>query len=118
MLVEAKRDNLNSGLRQCIAQMVAAQRFNEAYHHPLPTIYGSVTTGTAWRFLKLEKQIVTNRCERLPVSPRRTNSGDAGLDGTRGLEGDRVNMTVELFKVIAIKQGMRFAIRDQMGWEK
>jgi hypothetical protein len=40
VLVEAKRDNINSGLGQCIAEMVAAQRFNEAYHHPLPTIYG------------------------------------------------------------------------------
>jgi elongation factor Tu len=28
------------------------------------------------------------------------------------LPGDRINMTVELFKAIAIEQGMRFAIRE------
>jgi elongation factor Tu len=28
------------------------------------------------------------------------------------LPGDRVKMTVELFKAIAIEQGMRFAIRE------
>lgn len=69
VLVEAKRDNLNSGLGHCIAEMVAAQRFNEAYHHPLPTIYGSVTSGTAWRFLKLEKQVVTIDVRDYPFPP-------------------------------------------------
>ena len=50
VLVEAKRDNLNSGLGQCIAEMVAAQKFNEANHQPIPTIYGSVTTGNSLAF--------------------------------------------------------------------
>jgi len=69
VLVEAKRDNLNSGLGQCIAEMVAAQRFNEANHHPQATIYGSVTNGTAWRFLKLEGQIVTMDVRDYPFPP-------------------------------------------------
>jgi hypothetical protein len=41
MLVEAKRDNINSSLGQCIAEMVAAQRFNETNNNSISTIYGS-----------------------------------------------------------------------------
>ena len=72
VVVEAKRDNINSGLGQCIAEMVAAQRFNEANNNPIPTIYGSVTSGTAWRFLKLEGQIVTIDVRDYPFPPVET----------------------------------------------
>jgi hypothetical protein len=53
-LVEAKRENLNAGLGQCIAEMVAAQLFNQQNNNEFTTIYGAVTSGTNWRFLKLE----------------------------------------------------------------
>jgi len=56
---EAKRDNLNEGLGQCIAEMVAAQMFNQANQVNIPTIYGSVSNGTQWRFLKLSGSTVT-----------------------------------------------------------
>ncbi len=69
MLVEAKRDNINSGLGQCIAEMVAAQRFNEINNNSIPIIYGSVTTGTAWRFMKLEGQVVTIDVSDYPFPP-------------------------------------------------
>lgn len=59
VLVEAKRDNLNSGLGQCMAEMIASQRFNEQNNVLTPTLYGATTSGTAWRFLKLEGTIVT-----------------------------------------------------------
>ncbi len=72
VLVEAKRDNINSGLGQCIAEMVAAQRFNEANNNPTPTIYGSVTSGTAWRFMKLEGQIITIDVRDYPFPPVET----------------------------------------------
>ena len=39
--------------------MVAVQRFNQAKEQPIRTIYGCVTSGTQWRFLKLEEQILT-----------------------------------------------------------
>lgn len=47
---------VEDGLGQCIAEMVAAKLFNEAegVEH-IGTIYGAVTTGTAWKFLKMEK---------------------------------------------------------------
>lgn len=56
---EAKRDNLNDGLGQCIAEMVAAQMFNQDNQMNITTIYGSVSNGTQWRFLKLEGSTVT-----------------------------------------------------------
>ena len=59
VIVEAKKENLKGGLGQCMAEMVAAQRFNEANHQPTQVIYGSVTSGNLWTFLKLEQQTVT-----------------------------------------------------------
>ena len=52
-VAEAKRDDISTGLGQCVAEMVAAQVFNEARNSVLPVIYGVVTTGTIWRFLRL-----------------------------------------------------------------
>lgn len=54
MLVEAKNENIINGIPQCIAEMIAAQRFNQARHNTVSTLYGVVTTGSLWRFLKLE----------------------------------------------------------------
>jgi hypothetical protein len=52
-VVEAKNENLRQGTGQCLAEMVAAQMFNQKRGHPLPTLYGAVTTGSNWRFLQL-----------------------------------------------------------------
>ena len=54
ILVEAKRENLTTGLGQCTAEMLAAQCFNKEKRNDIPTIYGTITSGTEWRFLKLE----------------------------------------------------------------
>ncbi len=59
VVVEAKKADLKLGLGQCIAEMVAMQRFNEASGQPIKIVYGCVTSGTQWRFLKLETQVVT-----------------------------------------------------------
>ena len=53
ILVEAKKEDLNSGLGQCIAEMIAAQRFNKQEGNKINEIYGVVTSGTIWKFLKL-----------------------------------------------------------------
>ena len=52
-IVEAKNDNINSGFGQCMAEMIAAQLYNQQRQKPLHTVYGCVTTGSIWRFLKL-----------------------------------------------------------------
>lgn len=56
-IVEAKRENIPSGLGQCIATMIAARQFNEQEGEPIDIIYGVVTTGTDWKFLKLIQQV-------------------------------------------------------------
>lgn len=58
-IVEAKNDNLKVGLGQCIAEMVAAQLFNQQEGNEISIIYGAVTTGTVWQFLKLENKVVS-----------------------------------------------------------
>ena len=57
-LVEAKNDNIKSGFGQCLAEMVAAQIFNQERGNEISKIYGAITTGTAWQFLELEGQNV------------------------------------------------------------
>ena len=70
MLVEANRGELDLGLGQCIAEMVAAQLFNASKGRAIPVIYGSVTSGRLWQFLKLEGKNVTidvNEYQVIPV---------------------------------------------------
>ncbi len=57
-VVEAKNDNVKAGLGQCIAEMVAAQRFNEREGTGITVVHGAVTTGSNWRFLKLAGNVV------------------------------------------------------------
>lgn len=59
VIVEAKKEDIIGGLGQCIATMVAAQRFNQQEQSPVETIYGVVTSGTAWRFLALKDNLVS-----------------------------------------------------------
>ncbi|WP_293129912.1 hypothetical protein [Microcoleus sp. bin38.metabat.b11b12b14.051] len=53
-IVEAKKENISSGLGQCVAEMLAAQIFNQLEGKEIKVILGTVTTGTVWKFLKLE----------------------------------------------------------------
>jgi hypothetical protein len=59
VIVEAKNERITSGLGQCIAEMIAAKRYNEKDGKALPFIYGVVTTGHAWKFLKLAENTVS-----------------------------------------------------------
>lgn len=72
VIVEAKKSDLKSGLGQCIAEMVAAQRFNQVKEQPLTAIYGTVSSGTQWRFLRLEGQTVTIDLIDYPLPPIET----------------------------------------------
>jgi hypothetical protein len=58
-LVESKNENLKLGLAQCIAEMLAAQLFNEQKQNAIKIIYGAVTIGTIWQFLKLEDKTIS-----------------------------------------------------------
>ena len=57
-IVEAKNENIIGGLGQCIAEMVAANIFNTQEHNQVEKIYGAVTSGTAWQFLRLKENNV------------------------------------------------------------
>jgi len=58
LIVEAKRENINLGLGQCVAEMYAAKIFNQREGNEISPIYGVVTTGEIWKFLKLEGQVI------------------------------------------------------------
>ncbi len=53
-IVEAKNDNLKNGIPQCIAEMEAARLFNFKRGKPVKEVFGVVTTGTLWQFLRLK----------------------------------------------------------------
>ena len=70
-VVEAKRDNVEGGIGQCVAQMVGVQIFNQLALQPeteatdhigsdnLGLVFGCVTTGEIWQFLCLEGTSLT-----------------------------------------------------------
>ena len=58
-IVEAKNEDVIGVLGQCLAEMVAAQIFNQKAHENIPVIYEVVTSGSVWRFLKLEQSLAT-----------------------------------------------------------
>jgi hypothetical protein len=69
VVVEAKKVDISGGYGQCVAEMVAMQRFNAAKGAPIEAVYGSVSTGTQWRFLQLVEQDVTIDLQDYPLPP-------------------------------------------------
>lgn len=63
-LIEAKKQDIEAGLGQCAAQMLAAQRFNQRKETPQNAVYGCVTTGEIWQFLKLHESMLEIDTER------------------------------------------------------
>ena len=53
VMVEAKKNDIEEGIGQCAAEMVAAQIFNQREGNQVPQIYGCVTNGENWQFLRL-----------------------------------------------------------------
>jgi hypothetical protein len=66
-VVEAKRGEIEAGLGQCIAQMVAVQVFNHRSVQAYPAVYGCVTTGENWQFLRLAGTELTYDQKRLYI---------------------------------------------------
>lgn len=63
-LVEAKNRTTIEGIPQVASEMIAAQIFNERENNPISIMYGCVSTGTEWLFLKLEHKILTIDTDR------------------------------------------------------
>src|SRR5437660_615789 len=71
VLVEAKNENIVGGIPQCLAEMIAAQRFNRQQKLPEAAVYGTVTTGILWRFLKLEGTTASVDVVEYPIQSAR-----------------------------------------------
>ena len=67
ILVEAKKDDPKLGLGQCVAEMLAAQRFNAEKGNNIPAVYGATTTGTEWQFLRLAGKNLQIDMEIYPI---------------------------------------------------
>lgn len=58
-VVEAKREDIPGGLGQCAAAMVGAREFNRREGLQEAVVHGAVTTGSIWRFLRLEGDLLS-----------------------------------------------------------
>jgi len=67
-LVEAKKNDIKEGLGQCLAQMLGAKQFNQNEGNDIEIIYGCVTTGEDWQFLKLEENVIFMDIRRYYIS--------------------------------------------------
>lgn len=74
VLVEAKKNDILSGIPQCIAEMYVAQTLNENKD----TVYGCVSTGLEWLFIKLEDKIATTHSNVFTISEADTILGIFG----------------------------------------
>jgi hypothetical protein len=57
IVLEAKKHDLETGVWQCLAQMVGARIFSERSGRPPGPVYGCVTNAEAWQFLRLADQL-------------------------------------------------------------
>jgi hypothetical protein len=64
MLIEAKDNDIKLGIPQCVAQMLGARLYNQKDGKEIPVIYGCVTTGDDWQFLKLQDNTIYIDIER------------------------------------------------------
>jgi hypothetical protein len=69
VLVEAKKADLKLGLGQCMAEMIAAQRFNASKGRSIPIVFGVITSGTQWRFMQLEGHQITLDLQDYSLQP-------------------------------------------------
>ncbi len=56
-MIEAKDQDIKKAIPQCIAQMEGARLYNVQHKKNMPIIWGCVTTGEIWLFLKLENGV-------------------------------------------------------------
>jgi hypothetical protein len=66
---EAKKQDIELGLGQCVAQMLGAMQFNKVANKAKPCIYGCVTSAEVWQFLKLEGTQLTIDSNRYILTP-------------------------------------------------
>lgn len=55
-MIEAKDQDMKKAIPQCIAQMEGARIYNQNHQKEIAMLWGCVTTGMEWLFLKLENK--------------------------------------------------------------
>jgi hypothetical protein len=68
LLVEAKRNDFEQGWGQCLAELVAADRWNQQAR----PVYGIVTDGKLWEFGRLEHPIFTKNSASYTITDLNT----------------------------------------------
>ena len=58
VVVGAKQSVMSDGVGRCVAEMVAAQKFNQQSGLPPLPVFGCITNGFSWRFLQLSGDTV------------------------------------------------------------
>jgi len=67
-VVEAKKADIDLGLGQCVAEMVAASEFNRDAGESDAPVYGCVTNGEVWQWMKLDGNRALIDSSRRPLS--------------------------------------------------
>jgi hypothetical protein len=67
VILEAKKHDLEEGLGQLAAQALGALVYNEREGKPVPYVYGCVTNGDLWQFIRLTRDEISIHPERYPI---------------------------------------------------
>lgn len=60
-IVQAEKGDMDSAIPQCAAQMIATKIFNVKRGTPIETVYGCVTTGKIWTFMKVTDKVYIDK---------------------------------------------------------
>ena len=69
LLAESQDADLNPSMGRVIAQMVAAQKFNQQRKNQILCVYGCVSSGTQWQFLRLAERTLVIDPVSLDLKP-------------------------------------------------
>jgi hypothetical protein len=70
VISQAKGSVMSQGVGPCVAQMVAAQRFNQRSGLPPLPVFGCITNGFCWRFLQLAgDSVIGDGAIEYPLTP-------------------------------------------------
>ncbi len=75
IVVEAKKNDIEESLGQCAAQMIAAAMYNQSHERAPGRLYGCVTTGETWQFLRLQGRELVVDSDRYYISEIETILG-------------------------------------------
>lgn len=64
MIVKVEHEGIEKGLGPCAAQLVGSQSFNQQKGLPNQEVYGCVTTGEVWQFMRLRGKELTQDKQR------------------------------------------------------